>query len=133
MKKILGIIAWAILTASPVFAGDPSNGIWETAVSEETGSWLHVKVYDCDGLICGEILDAYTSDGKISEDYEHKGKPIIWNMQINGDGTYKKGKIWNPTNDKTYSSKMALDGTSLDVSGCVWGLCQAQTWERVSD
>ena len=52
-------------------------------------------------------------------------------MQILGDGKYKKGKIWNPTNDKEYNSKMVLKGSILDVSGCVWGICQAQTWERV--
>ena len=52
-------------------------------------------------------------------------------MQILGDGKYKKGKIWNPTNDKEYNSKMVLKGSTLDVSGCVWGICQAQTWKRV--
>jgi len=131
MKNILGIMGLIVLTVSPVFAGDSSNGIWRTEANEETGSWLHVKVFDCDGLICGDIENLFSSDGEIVEDYEHKGKPIIWGMQIKGDGTYKKGKIWNPANDKTYSSKMVLKGETLDVSGCVWGLCQAQTWKRI--
>jgi uncharacterized protein (DUF2147 family) len=131
MKKLMGILGLIMLIGSPVCAGDQSNGIWKTAVNEETGGWLQVKIYDCDGLICGEILNAYLSDGKVSEDYEHKGKPIIWGMEINGDETYKKGKIWNPVNDKTYSSKLVLKGATLDVSGGVWGICQAHTWERV--
>ena len=134
MKRVLGIISFITLMFSntlPALAGDPSNGIWKTEASEETGSWLHVKVFDCDDLVCGDIENAYSSDGEIISDYEHKGKPIIWGMQILGDGKYKKGKIWNPTNDKEYNSKMVLKGSILDVSGCVWGICQAQTWERV--
>ena len=131
MKKLLGILGLVTFIASPTFAGDPSNGIWKTAVSETTGGWLYVKIYDCDDLICGTIENAYTSQGVISEDYAHKGAAIIWDMQINGDGTYKKGKIRDHANEKDYSSKMILKGDILDVKGCVWGICQAQVWERV--
>ena len=61
MKKVLGIISFIALMFSntlPALAGDPSNGIWKTEASEETGSWLHVKVFDCDDLVCGDIENA---------------------------------------------------------------------------
>ena len=39
---------------------------------------------------------------------------------------------WAPDRDKVYSSKMELSGSILEVSGCVFGICRAQTWTRVN-
>ena len=49
-------------------------------------------------------------------------------MKIRGNGRYRGGKIWAPDRDKTYKSKMLLDGDVLSVSGCVLVICRDQTW-----
>jgi uncharacterized protein (DUF2147 family) len=53
-------------------------------------------------------------------------------MTAEGDGEYSGGKIWAPDRDKVYSSKMALSGETLEVSGCVLVVCRAQSWTRVN-
>ena len=42
-----------------------------------------------------------------------------------------KGKIWQPSTDKVFASKMTLEGDTLYVSGCVAIICKKQTWTRV--
>ena len=43
------------------------------------------------------------------------------------------GSITDPANDKTYSGKATLSGTSLKMSGCVLGglICKSQTWHKL--
>ena len=56
-----------------------------------------------------------------------------WDMVALGDGAYGKGKVWSPDRDKTYSSKLQLNGNSLSVQGCVFGICRdGGTWSRVN-
>ena len=63
---------------------------------------------------------------------EHKNKAIIWDMVNKGGGKYADGKIWSPDRDKTYDSKLELNGDALKVSGCVLFLCRdGGTWTRV--
>ncbi|MEL7184660.1 MAG: DUF2147 domain-containing protein, partial [Pseudomonadota bacterium] len=62
------------------------------------------------------------------------GRQIIWDMQPQGGGAYGGGRIWAPDQDKTYRSKMSLNGNRLKVEGCVLGgaICRGQTWSRVN-
>jgi uncharacterized protein (DUF2147 family) len=73
----------------------------------------------------------FAKDLQVIENYEHAGKPIIWDMAQDGDGTWSGGKIWAPDRDKTYNSKMELSGADLKVSGCVLVICRGQTWRKV--
>ncbi|KUJ76856.1 imidazoleglycerol-phosphate dehydratase [Ruegeria marisrubri] len=111
---------------------DPVEGIWKTAEGEE-GGYLHVEIAPCGSAICGTINNAFKSSGDLSADYEHLGKQIIWNMLPDEEGYYSGGKIWAPDSDKTYRSKMALEGDSLTVKGCVAGglICRGQVWTRI--
>ena len=60
------------------------------------------------------------------------GRDIILGMQIKGNGKYAGGTIWAPDTDKTYSSKMTLEGDALVVKGCVAVfLCRGQNWTRL--
>ena len=43
-------------------------------------------------------------------------------------GKYKKGKIWDPSKDKIYKSKMEVSDNNLLVSGCIFVICREQTW-----
>ena len=48
----------------------------------------------------------------------------------NGGGKYS-GKVYSPDRGKTYKSKLVLSGKTLKVSGCVFGICRGQTWQRL--
>ena len=129
MKHILALAAFAAALAGPV-AADPVLGTYRTQPGD-TGRFAHVQIYQCDADICGVIRKTFDADGKeIASDTV--GKRMIWGMRSEGGGKYAKGKIWAPDRDKTYSSRMELNGSQLKVSGCVLGICRAQTWTRVN-
>lgn len=126
--KLLAILG-AALIAGPALAADPVVGMYKTQPGDD-GHFGHVEVYECGAAICGVIRKAFNSTGKeIPSD--NIGKRMIWDMQVQGNGAYGKGKIWAPDRDKTYSSKMRLSGSTLKVSGCVIGICRSQTWTKI--
>jgi len=91
-----------------------------------------VKIAACGNKICGTIAKAFDASGKEIAS-QNVGKRMIWDMVPKGEGYYSGGKIWAPDRDKTYKSKMQLNGNRLKVSGCVLGgmICRGQTWTRV--
>lgn len=119
----------AFLIAGPALAADPVLGMYKTQPGDD-GNFGHVELYECGAEICGVIRKAFNGAGQeIPSD--NIGKRMIWDMQIQGDGAYGKGKIWAPDRNKTYSSKMRLSGSTLKVSGCVIGICRSQTWTKI--
>ncbi len=127
------IAAAALSVLSSAALADPVDGLWKTEPGDE-GNYLHVSIQPCGSATCGTIDSAFDSAGNQSLNYEHLGKQMIWDMTPEGDGAYGGGKIWAPDRDKTYSSKMQLDGqNTLTVKGCVAGglVCRGQTWTRV--
>ena len=130
MKKLMTLAGAALMLATPALA-DPALGEWKTEPGE-TGGYLHVNIAKCGEQVCGTILKAVDKAGVLVEDYEHEGKPIIWNMDIDGGGSYSGGTIWAPDVDKKYASKMKMNGATLVVSGCVAGglICRGQDWTK---
>jgi uncharacterized protein (DUF2147 family) len=129
------IAAWALagiaLVALPA-AADPAQGLWRTEPGD-TGGHLLVRIQPCGAEICGVIERAVRADGTVlttPDGYEHIGKAIIWDMQPQGGGAYRGGKIWAPDRDRTYNARMRLDGDRLEVEGCVLGICRDQTWVK---
>lgn len=131
MKHLILGAAMGLGLAGAALA-DPATGTWKTAEGE-SGGYLHVDISTCGSALCGTIQKAFDGNGSLSGDYEHLGKKIVWDMMADGDGYYSGGKIWAPDSDKTYKSKMALNGKGLEVKGCVAGglICRGQTWTRV--
>jgi uncharacterized protein (DUF2147 family) len=76
-------------------------------------------------------MNAYTASGEKRADYENIGKRVVWDMAVDGGGAYSGGKIWEPKRDRTYNSKMQLNGDNLTVKGCVAVICRSQKWTRV--
>lgn len=129
MKRIL--FAVALLVPGLANAGVLS-GVFQTEPGD-TGKFVHVQMGACAGdasLTCGTIIRAYNPDGSSDNANENIGKPIVWDMADNGNGTWGAGKIWAPDRDKTYNSKMNLNGNLLTVKGCVAFICRGQTWQR---
>jgi uncharacterized protein (DUF2147 family) len=132
MKTLTLGLTVALILATGAFA-DQVAGKWKTQEGEE-GGYLHVDIAPCGSSICGTIAKAYGAGGGVTADYEHLGKRLIWDMKADGNGSYSGGKIWAPDADKTYKSKMSLNGNRLEVKGCVAGglICRGQTWTRVN-
>jgi uncharacterized protein (DUF2147 family) len=130
MKHLAKLTALAALIAAPALA-DPAEGIWKTR-PDDNGNFGHVRIYDCEGNICGVIEKAFDASGAETES-QNIGKRMLWGMVPAGDGSYGDGSIWAPDRDKTYRSKMTLTGDTLSVAGCVAGglICRDQIWTRV--
>ena len=104
MKRLIVIAA---LLFAGMAHGDVITGVFQTQPGD-SGGFLHVEMTACASnptLTCGTILRAYKADGAANTEYEHIGKPILWDMQDQGGGYWGDGKIWAPDRDKTYSSK----------------------------
>ena len=125
--KILAIAAAFALSATAALA-DPVEGVWQTQVDD--GAYAHVAIAPCGAKLCGTIARTFNAGGEYAS--PNIGKPIVWDMEAKGDGAYGNGKIWQPSTDKIYRSKMALSGNTLKVSGCVGPICKGQTWSRAN-
>ena len=125
MRK--AILTLALILGAGAAHADPVEGIWKTQVDD--GAYAHVTIKPCGGNYCGTITRTFNSDGEYKS--ANIGKQLVWDMQSNGGGAYAGGKIWQPSTDKVFKSKMALNGNTLKVSGCVGPICKKQTWSRV--
>ncbi len=131
MKKLFfAATAMLGLIASPALAGDPS-GIWATEKTDE-GSYLTVEVKACGDKMCGYITSAVDGAGNSDPNYAHLGKPMVYDMEADGENKWDDGEIWDPSEDKRYSSNMELKGDLLVVEGCILFLCRGQDWTRVN-
>jgi len=113
-------------------------GTWKT-IDDETGEEKsYVEIYENNGKVFGKItklLDPTTTTCDNCTG-ERKGKALVgmnimWDMYKSGS-TWKGGKIFSPTKDKTYKCKIWLDDSNtLKVRGYYYGLYRTQTWYRV--
>lgn len=128
MRCLIGVVV-ATVMAARVAAADPVEGVWQTEPGDD-GYYTHVTISQCGAGICGTLGRAFDPAGvEVPSPYD--GQPMIWDMRAGGEGQYSGGKIWAPDRDKTYNSRMTLDGDQLIVKGCVLGICRGQTWMRV--
>ncbi|PSL20387.1 DUF2147 domain-containing protein [Shimia abyssi] len=130
MKQMM--MAAAMVLAGGAAMADPAEGVWKTAPGD-SGGYLHVAISACGAALCGTIKEAIAADGANTGDYEHLGKKMLWDMKANGGGKYSGGKIWAPDTDKTYKSKMTLNGNTLSVRGFVGvsAFGRSQDWTRI--
>lgn len=111
--KLGAAVAVMTLLAGAAYA-DPIEGNWKTA------SGATAAIADCGGAFCITLKSG-----------EHKGKRI-GKMRANGANNYS-GEITDPAEDKTYSGRATLSGSSLNMKGCVLGglICRGQTWTKL--
>jgi uncharacterized protein (DUF2147 family) len=124
------LLAITIIIGGYSFAAaqnDPIEGYW---FNEEKSA--KVQIYKArDNKFYGKVawLKVPTRDGKPKMDVRNpdpnkRTNPIIGLVILKGfekDGSkeYDDGTIYDPKNGKTYSCKMTLDGSTLDVRGYV--------------
>lgn len=109
-------------------SADPLEGLWQTEA--DAGAYAHVAIAPCGANFCGTIQSAFKDNASYAS--PNLGKTIVIDMAPQGGSDYK-GKVWRPSNDKIYLGKIALDGDTMKLSGCVAGglICSKQTWKRV--
>ena len=123
---------WAACAAIAVSAGmaaaDPLEGTWQTEPDE--GAFAHIDIGPCGANFCGTIARTFKDGGEYKS--PNLGKTLVIDMAPQGSGKYE-GKVWRPSNDKIYLGKIALNGDSIKLRGCVAGglICSKQTWARV--
>ena len=133
MRKFIAIVAFFMISTN-VFA-EAFLGTYKTMPSKKTGGWAHVKFGACKEnkhLTCGTLVKAFSKDGNVIKDYEHKGKYVVWDMKKEGDKDFSGGKIKDYSDGKVYNSKLEiLTKNKIGVSGCVLFICQEQEWSKI--
>ena len=128
MKKIAMTAAALIALASTAMA-DPLEGLWQTS-QDDNGNFGHIQVAPCGAALCGTLVKSFDGSGAEMSS-SNTGRNIISETVANGGGEYR-GKVYSPDRDKTYNSRLQLNGDTLSVSGCVFGICRdGGTWTRV--
>lgn len=117
----------ALGLALPALA-DPVHGRWRTA-PDDNGNTGIVEVSDCGNRICGTLIAAYDGAGAAMQS-ANVGRQIVWDMEPQGSGRYRNGRVWAPDRDQTYNARMELSGERLTVSGCVLVFCRDAVWTR---
>ncbi|MEL6682387.1 MAG: DUF2147 domain-containing protein [Pseudomonadota bacterium] len=129
MKTITLAVVAAVALATSAFA-DPLEGRWQTARDDNGNSGI-IQVAPCGAALCGRLVQSFDASGNpVPSDFD--GSLIISETVAQGGGEYR-GKVYSPDRDKTYNSRLQLNGNSLAVSGCVLGICRnGGTWTRVN-
>lgn len=122
-------IATALALISGAAQADGISGIFQTQANDD-GNVGMVQFQDCGGKYCGKLVKSFDKAGKEIAS-PHIGKNIVAGMTDDGGGAFSGGTIWDPGADKTYKSKMQLDGKALTVKGCIAVFCKTQHWTRV--
>ena len=130
MKTLITAAALTFGMAGAAFAADPIVGTWQT-IKDDNGNYGQIKVVECGSKICGTLIKSFDSSGKAFKS-ENQGRKLIWDMNADGGGKYSGGKVFSPDRGKTYNGKLVLSGNSLNVKGCVLGVCRSGgSWKRV--
>ena len=127
MKRLALTTVALLALAAPALA-DPLEGMWRTARDDNGNSGL-IQVAPCGNALCGTLVRSFDANGNDLPS-AHIGRAIISETVARGGGEYR-GKVYSPDRDKTYSSRLQLNGDTLAVSGCVLGICRdGGSWTR---
>ena len=123
------LAAVAVLMGAGMATAEPLLGMWRTAADDNGNSGL-IKVENCGAKLCGTLVKAYGPNGKEIKS-DNIGRKLISETVNKGGGEYR-GKVYSPDRGKTYKSKLQLSGDTLQVNGCVMGICRSGgTWKKV--
>lgn len=120
MKTMIAMTAAVFM---PVMAMAGVDGLWQTEPNKDGVSGF-VQISPCGDAYCGVMT------GNTAGSDNYKGTTIISGMTSSDGVNFSGGKITDPTEGKTYDSKMTLNGNTLKVEGCILGFCRAQNWVR---
>jgi len=131
--KSTTLAALAVLAMAGSVQAQPAD-ISGTYVSESGET--RVRVAKCGAVYCGTIVavqgepkDVNNPDPALRS-RNLVGILMISNIQPSGDGW--SGSLYNYKDGRTYTGRMRMKGSALELSGCVLGglICRSQTWSR---
>ncbi len=140
-KAILLTLSLCLLFGSQIF-GQKEIGIWKTVDDELNIEKAHIKIYEKDGKLYGEVVQILREDHLEDKcdnctDYR-KGQPILGMEILSGlykkKGYYTGGEILDPEKGKVYSCWIQMvNDDKLKVRGYVGvsALGRTQYWYRV--
>jgi uncharacterized protein (DUF2147 family) len=143
IKSIVSAASAALLIflCAPAHAQDPA-GIWFTAEQD-----AKIQIAKCGNAYCGTIvwlarpLDPQTGNptlDKQNPDVSKRRRPvmgltILTGMHPSGPNKWS-GPIYNAEDGNNYDGHISVAGpTSLKIEGCLFNVCQAQTWTRTTN
>jgi len=128
MHKLVMMSAALAMGAGAAMA-EPLLGTWQTAKDDNGHSGL-IEVAPCGNKLCGKLVKSFDESGNETQS-DNLGRNIISETVPVGGGEYE-GKVYSPDRDKTYNSKLELQGDRLMVKGCVMFVCRdGGTWRKV--
>ncbi|HMT15490.1 MAG TPA: DUF2147 domain-containing protein [Aestuariivirga sp.] len=112
MIRTLTAAAFAALVIATPALADPIAGNWKRP------NGIVVRFVPCNAGFCA-IVQTGPNKGKSA------GK-------LSASGAGYKGSLTDLENNKTYSGKGSISGSTLKVSGCVLGglICKSENWTR---
>lgn len=137
----LGLASGLLLLAT-AHAADLNSpvGKWKTIDDKSGKPKSIVQITESSGALTGKIVEllegaAEQTCSKCEGDQKDKplvGMRILWDLKKQGD-EWTGGKIFNPADGGTYSSKAKLTdgGKTLDVTGKWMFFSKEQKWQRV--
>lgn len=129
MKRVI-LAAVAAIGLAGAANAEPLLGLWQT-IGDDNGNYGHIQVAPCGAQICGTLVKSFNSAGQ-EIDSPNTGRTIISETVPTGGGEYR-GKVYSPDRDKTYNSRLNLSGNTLQVRGCVFGICRdGGSWTRLN-
>ncbi|MDB6452090.1 DUF2147 domain-containing protein [Falsirhodobacter sp. 20TX0035] len=125
MRILLALLAMA----GPAFAADPIEGTWRTTPNGKGGVGL-VQVAPCGPAFCGTVAGDLDAQGRVVPS-DIQGRTVFRDV-TGANGTYSGGRVINPANGKSYAARLILKGDTLDVGGCLLGICRSGgVWQRL--
>lgn len=131
-----------LLLLATANAADPNSpvGKWRTIDDKSGKPKSIVQITESNGVLTGKIVEllegaSEKTCSKCEGDLKDKplvGMRILWDLKKEGD-EWMDGKIFNPADGGTYTSKAKLidDGTALDVTGKWLFFSKQQKWQRI--
>lgn len=120
----------AVFALASAAYSDPAYGVWQTEPDRKNLT-SYIAVKPCGAKICGTVLKAFDAQGRQVET-KNIGKTLFWNMSPKGGGVYDGGTFDLPFLNVKVPATMAIQGDTMKVRGCKAGVCDGQTWKRVS-
>jgi uncharacterized protein (DUF2147 family) len=131
-----------LLLLATANAADPNSpvGKWRTIDDKSGKPKSIVQITESNGVLTGKIVEllegaSEKTCSKCEGDLKDKplvGMRILWDLKKEGD-EWTGGKIFNPADGGTYTSKAKLidGGKALDVTGKWMFFSKQQKWQRI--
>ena len=140
--SLAGIALFSIIGVS--FAQMTPVGKWHTIDDKTNEAKSEIQIMETGGVLSGKITKLLRKEAKqdaVCDECtdDRKGKPILGMeiirgaKKVEGKDVWEDGKILDPENGKTYTSRFTPieGGKKMEMRGSIGPFGRTQTWVRV--